>query len=157
MDTQPQDQADQSQDAPQETVATGLVDEPLSATKEEAEKYIEAPALTAAAQAEVKRLADLEEAKRTFTQRVLDARKPETPTIVKAPVAPRILEQTARELAAGAATSKKHAEHLTKHGKPRGTHANDGHMTPVFRPADYVPDIRKGQGNTTGARNLPSA
>ena len=72
------------------------------------------------------------------------------------PVAPRITEQTRREMAAGAAQSARHAAarsaQLPRTPSPAEVQAA-GTMTPVYRP-QHVPNMK--QGNV-GARDIPSA
>lgn len=94
-----------------------------------------------------------ENAKRDFTLKVLEARKPRPePEFVPPPLAPRVAAQTQAELAAGAALVAKNEE-LAAARRPRVADPTEGKVTPVFRPGDYVPDQKKGQGNVQ-ARTL---
>ena len=104
--------------------------------------------ITAAQRAELDRLAALDKKKRDFTEAVLAARQPKTPVNVVQPVAPRILEQTRLEMEAGRAAVAK-AEAAKPQSRPQPQ--QDPGVTPVFRPADYVPKMNKGN---VGGRTL---
>ena len=109
---------------------------------------IQSPALDALAKEEA-RVAALEAEKQAFYKRIADARAAGIPApIITQPVPPRIMAQTQAEMAAGAAQVAKHAAEMGKRIIPV-TLPTDGTMTPVFRPGDYVPDQKKGQGNVT--------
>src|ERR1019366_3700757 len=82
--------------------------------------------------------------KHDFMRAVLKARNPEVKEYVTPPVPPRIAQQTLDEQAAGRARVQ-HFEELEKLRPKRPVEAN-GTMTPVFRPADFVPDQKKGEG-----------
>lgn len=106
---------------------------------------IVAPALHAMAEAELRGDALRENIKRDFVQRVMEGRrKQEAPPPPVQPMPPRIAEQTLLEQKAGAAQVARAAEHQAAHGGPRPN--TDGTTKPVFRPADYVPNQKKGQG-----------
>ena len=83
-------------------------------------------------------------AKRDFVKKVMAARAPEdSPPVEPPPVAPRVQQQTLDELAAGRAMVAKHAAQQSQ----RTPHEPvDAGAKAVFRPADYVPDMKKGQG-----------
>jgi hypothetical protein len=112
---------------------------------------IHSPALDAAAAAEQARQTKLENEKNAFYQAILKARTQGVPPpIVAQPVAPHIVTQTELEKAAGAAAVAKAAEAQGRRIIPPTALPTDGTMTPVFRPPEYVPDQRKGQGNVSG-------
>jgi len=104
--------------------------------------------ITAKQRAELDRLAALDAKKRDFTAAVLAARQPKVPVNVVQPVAPRILEQTRLEMEAGRAAVAK-AEAAKPQSRPQPQ--QDPGVTPVFRPADYVPNMNKGN---VGGRTL---
>ena len=104
--------------------------------------------ITAKQRAELARLAEQDRKKREFTEAVLAARQPKTPVNVVQPVAPRILEQTRLEMEAGRAAVAK-AEAAKPQSRPQPQ--QDPGVTPVFRPADYVPKMNKGN---VGGRTL---
>lgn len=96
-----------------------------------------------------------EREKMEFYEKIMAARTP-PPEAPKPPppVAPRITEQTAAEMAAGAEQVARHAhQRLVNPPPPR---EDDTRTTRVFAPEDYVPDPRKGQGiiPTTTYRQL---
>ncbi len=110
---------------------------------------IQSSALDAAAAQEQARITQLENEKNAFYQAVLAARKQGVPpAIVTQPVPERIRAQTELEQAAGAAAVAAHAAAQGRRIIPASP-TTEGTTTPVFRPADYVPDQRKGQGNVT--------
>jgi hypothetical protein len=86
-----------------------------------------------------------ENQKKDFHDKVMDARRPKPEPVFNPPaLAPRMVEQLNAELAAGAAQVAKHAAHQAKHGTP--PQLPEPNVKPVFRPGDYVPDPKKGQG-----------
>jgi hypothetical protein len=86
-----------------------------------------------------------DDVKRDFTLKVLAARaKNDVPEPVPPPLAPRVAEQTRAEIEAGRKMNAHHAA-LAVH---RPAPVPDKNSTPVFRPGDYVPDQKKGQGYT---------
>jgi len=89
-----------------------------------------------------------ERKKREFMEKVAEARRPVVQVNVPQPVAPQILAQTQREMAEGARQNGVHAER-TRTG-PIPARAVPG-STPVYRPADYVPNMNQGQN---GAKTL---
>lgn len=97
-----------------------------------------------------------ENEKADFRARILAARnaKP-APEPVKPPIAERVAEQTKAEMAAGKKlVEQRAAEQAMRSGMPRpAPDKGEGTTTEVFRPANYVPDVKKGQGNVQ-ARNL---
>ena len=112
---------------------------------------IHSPALDALAAKEQARITQLENEKNAFYQAVLKAREQGIPPkIITQPVPPQIAEQTRLEMEAGRAAVAKAAE---AQGRriivPPGV-STEPTMTPVFRPGDYVPDQKKGQGNVSG-------
>lgn len=92
-----------------------------------------------------------------FTQRVRQANRSEAPIHVPSPLPERIAAQTQAEMAAGQKLNEHFAnlQHTAPKRKiihnPKLGLRTEGTSTPVFRPADYVPDQKKGQGNV-GAR-----
>jgi hypothetical protein len=138
---------------PEALVAEVSAEAPLPAPepKPEPEKAPEPAPLNAAAAAEVRHAASTEQAKKEFMERVLRAREPEAKPQQAQPVAPRIQEQTRLEQLAGQKMNAHHAAFRANAPQPK--REDNGSMTPVFRPNDYVPDPRKAQGNV-GARNL---
>jgi hypothetical protein len=82
--------------------------------------------------------------KREFMQAVLRARNPEVKEYAPPAVPPRIAQQTLDEQAAGRERVA-HFVELEKSRPKRPVEAN-GTMTPVFRPSDFVPDQKKGEG-----------
>ena len=147
-------------EAPVQPVQTGLDDfegglppKPASDPVQYPAQNVE-PVPTAAEIAEASRLEKLEIVKQDFTRRVLEARNPEVKPPSPQPVAPRMLAQTQLEMELGAKMNTHHAELRAKGPTPRALSKNEATMTPVFRPADYVPDQKKGQGYLTGTRTL---
>ncbi len=128
-------------------VTASVTDEPIN--------LIEPPPLvveTAAQRADRLHAENNERRKREFTLAVLEARKPEVKPPVAQPVAPGMVERTAKEMAEGARMNKVHedAKALRPSQVPSAREKQAaGNTTPVFRPADYVPDPVKGQGNVT--------
>ena len=109
---------------------------------------VQSSALDAAAQAEQARVRQLENEKNAFYQAVLAARHQGIPpAVVTQPVPARIASQTELEKAAGAAAVAAHAAAQGRRIVPATALPTDGTMTPVFRPGDYVPDQKRGQGN----------
>lgn len=95
--------------------------------------------------------AERDNTKRDFTIKVLAARqKNDEPEQPPPPLAPRIAEQTNAEIAAGRKMNAHHAA-LQVH-RPKVEPELDKHQA-VFRPGDYVPDAKKGQGYVQ-SRNL---
>lgn len=109
------------------------------------------PLITAAQLEELQKAAARDDMKRDFTLKVLAARQQQVPVEHPAPpLAPRIAAQTNAEIAAGQKMNEHHAA-LQKH-RPPPDYTNEKHQE-VFRPEDWVPDQKKGQGYTQG-RNL---
>ena len=82
--------------------------------------------------------------KADFVRKVMEARaKAAEPPPPPQPVAPAIAEQTKAEQEAGRQAVARHAEQARIHRRPAPEPQTS---TAVFRPADYVPDQRKGQG-----------
>lgn len=107
---------------------------------------------TAAQRADRLHVENNERRKKEFTLAVLEARKPEVKPPVAQPVAPGMVERTAKEMAEGARMNKVHedARALRPSQVPNAREKQAaGNTVPVFRPNDYVPDIVKGQGNVT--------
>ena len=94
-----------------------------------------------------------------FADQMREANKSEIKEPVKQPVASAILEQTKREMEAGRAMNAHHEALKANRPAPKLSAreiAAAGTSTPVFRPDDFVPDPRKGQGvaASTSARTL---
>ena len=166
------------QDQPPETVATGLLDTPMPKTEPtglapESVKVPDAPLVQVAGlgddvQAKVPEVNQVAEAftkdlqthaendnmKHDFMRDVLKARNPEVKEYAPPAVPPRIAQQTLDEQAAGRERVAHFAE-LEKSRPKRPAEAN-GTMTPVFRPSDFVPDQKKGEGllASNSAKNL---
>lgn len=103
---------------------------------------------------ELRQQADDDDLKRTFMERVAVARAPLTTAYVPPPVPSQIAAQTLLEMQAGADRVAQFAEQ--ERLRPRPKPPEDGNTTAVFRPEDYVPDQKKGQGNlaSNSARTL---
>lgn len=91
-----------------------------------------------------------------FVQKVRAANRSEAVEPKPQPVPDRIAEQTRLEMQAGQRMNEHHANLRFNAPKARKIDRPEGTMTPVFRPADYVPDLKKGQGNV-GARPVGGA
>jgi hypothetical protein len=89
-----------------------------------------------------------------FIGAIMEARKPPEVNAYTPPQVPAaIVEQTRLEMAAGA---KRVAEFAAQEAERQAVHERnkrdkwaDKESVPVFRPDDYVPDQKKGQGNIT--------
>lgn len=84
-----------------------------------------------------------------FRDKILEARKPK-PEPAPQPVASRILEQTALEMELGRKMNEHHE--ALRANRPQVVRTKreilaEGSSVPVFRPHNYVPDQRKGQGH----------
>lgn len=103
----------------------------------------------------LQREAQRENEKRDFFAKLQAARAPKPqPEYVPPPLAPRLAEQIKAELAAGAAAVARHEENRARRPQPApNPEPWEGKVEAVFRPRDYVPDQKKGQGNVQ-ARNL---
>lgn len=96
--------------------------------------------------------AEQEDLKRDFTRKLMALREPPQAQEVKPPPVPdRIREQTRLEMEAGRKMNEHYEALHARHGRPR-PEPETGTVS-VFRPADYVPDPKKGQGNVA-TRNL---
>lgn len=95
---------------------------------------------------EAERVAGLEAEKKAFVEKVMAARKPEEKPIVVQPVSPAMVKQREAEMAAGRRMNEHYEQFHKAHPQPKGP-VDDTKHTAVFRPADYVPDQKKGQGN----------
>jgi hypothetical protein len=122
------------EDAPEVEASHGLTDEQFAAVHKEAVA---------------------ENDKEDFRARILAARAPQPePEPMKPVMSDRMLEQTKAELAAGAEMVKKNeAERLARGHTVHVPDRGEGKNTEVFRPANYIPDPKKNQGNV-GARKL---
>lgn len=88
--------------------------------------------------------AENDDLKRDFTLKVLAARaEQDKPEPTPPPVAPRVAAQTLAEMEAGRKMNEHHAALAAR--RPVRPPEDTG-TTSVFRPEDYVPDQRKGQG-----------
>jgi hypothetical protein len=88
--------------------------------------------------------------KSDFIQRVLEARHPPARPEPAQPVAPAITAQTRREMAEGARQNARHEEFYGKTPMPRHPDPTEnGNTTSIFRPADYVPGMHKGDVKAT--------
>lgn len=97
----------------------------------------------------VQRQAENDNLKKDFVEQVMALRVPEAVPAPPPPIPPRIAEQTRLEMEAGKARVKEFEAQQAS--RPRPAPAPDGTMTAVFRPEDYIPDPKKGQGNLASA------
>lgn len=103
------------------------------------------PAVVAADLEKAREQADNDDLKRDFTLKVLAARQLDQPKpYVTPPIPPRIAEQTRLEMEAGARRVAEFQEQQAS--RPRPPAPVDGSTTSVFRPEDYVPNQKKGEG-----------
>jgi len=124
---------------------------------------INQPAAVAAAQdvqnftRDVQEQAENDNMQRDFMVAVAAARNPEPKPYTPPPIPERIAEATRLEMEAGRRRVSEFAAIEAARPKPQ-PQAQPGNatMTPVFRPADFVPDQKKGQGNiaSDSARTL---
>ena len=104
------------------------------------------PVISDKEMAALQKEAALEDKKRDFFNKIQAARTPKPePEFVPPPLAPRVMEQTNAELEAGRALVAKH-EALQAARRPAAPPNDEAQTKPVFRPGDYVPDQKKGQG-----------
>lgn len=154
---------------PEPTVAESAASEPAPETQAETQAEpqpsdppaeappspappIEVAGLSAMADAELRGEATRENIARDFNNKVMAARaKRDAPEPAPQPVPDRIADQTKAEQEAGAAQVRRNEEHRAQHGGPRPN--VEGTTTAVFRPQDYVPDQKKGQGYVN-SRNI---
>ncbi len=134
-------------DEPTQVTNIDFID-PVSAADLKIVAHEDREVVSEAQMSQLRAAADNDDLKRDFTLQVLAARqlaqdsdKPPPPQ----PIAPRIQEQTNAEMAAGRAAVAKADEHYSRHGRPQAPDQPEGTVA-VFRPDDYVPDIKKGQG-----------
>lgn len=95
------------------------------------------------------RQAENENKVRDFMGKLAAAKRPEDTPYVPPPIPLRIAEQTRKEMETGAARVAEFEAQQA--ARPRARPETDRSMTPVFRPADFVPDQKKGQGNLASA------
>ena len=140
--------------APEAAPAVEAASEPVTASVTDAPiNILEPPPLvveTAAQRADRLHVENNERRKKEFTLAVLEARKPEVKPPVAQPVAPGMVERTAKEMAEGARMNKVHedAKALRPSQVPNAREKQaQGNNVPVFRPENYVPDPFKNQGN----------
>lgn len=94
----------------------------------------------------------------TFVTSILEARAPKIITPYQPPPIPvGVAAQTAREMEAGRARVAEFAANEEIRKKVAEAHRSDKwgseqKSTPVFRPADFVPDQKKGQGRLVGGQ-----
>lgn len=89
--------------------------------------------------------AESDNLQRDFLARVAVAKQEGMPKPYVAPaVPPLIAEQTRLEMEAGRRRVEEFAQ--IEASRPRRVPQTDGTMTPVFRPDEFVPDQKKGQG-----------
>jgi hypothetical protein len=110
------------------------------------------PVLTPRELEAIQKEAARENDKRDFFLKIHNARQPAPEPVHTPPaLAPRMVDQLNAEIEAGRAMVAKNEARA-----PRAHHVQhpaDGKVVPVFRPADYVPDQKKGQGHVN-ARTL---
>lgn len=94
-----------------------------------------------------------EDEKFEFTRKLVEAYKPPPEQVyVQPPIAPRVVAQTNAELEAGRKIVAEN-EALQSQRVHRPAPPEHSGNTEVFRPANYIPDPKKGQGNVQ-ARTL---
>jgi len=98
-------------------------------------------------------------ANRELFDKIMAARNTPPPVIIKQPPIPHIMEQTKREMEAGRRQSELHAERqrlalATRKPLSAAELAAQSTSTAIFRPGDYVPDPKKGQGAGLQPRDL---
>jgi hypothetical protein len=152
----------QEQDQPVETGLSEAATPPKSDPIQFADPISEAeqtavvsdePTITEAQMNALQAEAARDDTKRDFTLKVLEARaKKDEPPAPPPPLAPRMADQTNAEIEAGRKMNAHHAALQSRRPVHVPTQA-DGKSTAVFRPGDYVPDQKKGQGYVQG-RNL---
>ncbi len=81
--------------------------------------------------------------KKHFTEMVMAARTPPPKPPVVQPVAPLIQQRTSAEMAAGQRANAFHAAQQANRPAPRRD-PREGGTVPVFRPADYIPNMKQG-------------
>jgi len=112
------------------------------------------PLLTEAQMLALQAEASRDDTKRDFTLKVLAARaKKEDEPAPPPPLAPRVVDQTNAEILEGRRLNAHHAALQARRPSVPPPTAADGKTVAVFRPGDYVPDQKKGQGNVR-AQNL---
>lgn len=100
---------------------------------------------------------------RNFVHAILDARTPhQRPEYVTPPVPAGVAEQTRLEMEAGRKKVLEAEGNEAERKRVTEAHKNDkwqtqGKTEAVFRPGDFVPDPRKGQGANNGARAVAVA
>jgi hypothetical protein len=93
--------------------------------------------------------AESDNLQRDFMARIAAARAPDPKPYTPPAVPERIAEQTRLEMEAGRRRVEEFA--ALEASRPKRAPQTDGSMTPVFRPEDFVPNQKKGQGNLAGA------
>lgn len=142
------------------------VQESVTETSPEPAPLVQVPALDTLATQELTGLgtkefnrayqeAEEENRKRDFVHAILAARVPDNvqPTAPTQPPIPAVSAQTKLEMEMGAAQVAKNAAEQVN--RPRPKPQDNGTMVPVFRPDDYVPDIKKGQGVVASSSARP--
>lgn len=89
----------------------------------------------------------VQERARQLQARVDRSNKPK-PAPVPPPIPPALLDQRHAEMEAGRKMVAHHNSLKALRPQPKAN-SNEGTTTPVFRPGDYIPDQRKGQGNVS--------
>lgn len=127
--------------------------------------HLKQPAHMTAAQREQERLQRVEKEKREFYNRLIAKRRQleddANRGVRTQPLATQMKARTDMEMAAGAKALERHEENIRVQRQIMAEHpvAQRGNRAapssvPVFRPADYVPDLKKNQGANLGARDL---
>lgn len=127
--------------------------EPVTAAvTAEAPKVAEQPLVDPKLMEALQKEANRENDKIDFMAKVMRAREPNPKDLPAPPppVAPRVVEQTNAELAAGAAMVAKNTALAAKRVPPPPD-KSEGTSVEVLRPARYIPDPKKNQGHL-GAR-----
>lgn len=133
-----------------QTQPGALVDfkEPVSAADQTAIVHEDRAVVSELQMHKLREAAENEDLARDFTQQVMAARQSQVEKVPEpSPIAPRIVEQTNAEMTAGRACVAAAEAHFHRHGKPVRPDAEEKGTVAVFRPGDYIPDQKKGQGN----------
>jgi hypothetical protein len=133
-----------------ETGLTALTELPPSEPVTKKEAIPDEPAPLVQIEEPVRPETHSERVKREFTEKILASRI-QPPAFVAQPPIPRMLDQTKLEMAEGKRMNAHH-DALRANRPIIKPDLSTGSMTPVFRPADYVPDPKKPVSN--GARTV---
>lgn len=93
--------------------------------------------ISEAQMAELQRVARHDNVKRDFTLKVLAARQPPPPDAPPPPLAPRVVDQTNAEIAAGRKMNEHHAALQARRPAQVQNTKVDGHTVSVYRPEEF--------------------